>query len=78
MEFVDIHGHYAWGIDDGIRNLDEARAALQNASKVGVRVIAATPHVISGTHFEMLLHLMSLVEHTLKKISNTLKNVSTN
>lgn len=52
MEFVDIHGHYAWGIDDGIRNLDEARVALQNASKVGVRVIAATPHVISGTHFE--------------------------
>ena len=20
MEFVDIHGHYAWGIDDGIRD----------------------------------------------------------
>lgn len=52
MEFVDIHGHYAWGIDDGIRDLDEARAALQNASKIGVKVIAATPHVISGTHFE--------------------------
>ena len=37
MEFVDIHGHYAWDIDDGIRDLDEARAALKNASKVGVR-----------------------------------------
>lgn len=52
MEFVDIHGHYAWGIDDGIRDLDEARAALHNASNIGVKVIAATPHVISGTHFE--------------------------
>ena len=52
MEFVDIHGHYAWGIDDGIRDLEEAKAALKNASNIGVKVIAATPHVISGTHFE--------------------------
>jgi len=49
MEFVDIHGHYAWGIDDGIRDRDEAIKALKVAKDNGITEICATPHVVSGT-----------------------------
>ena len=25
MSFIDIHGHYAWNIDDGIPSYEDAR-----------------------------------------------------
>ncbi len=32
MEFIDIHSHYAWDIDDGIASLEDAKKALVKAS----------------------------------------------
>ncbi len=26
MEFIDIHSHYAWDIDDGIASLEDAKS----------------------------------------------------
>lgn len=49
MEFVDIHSHYAWGIDDGIANIEDAKIALSKAKKQGIKFIIATPHIIPGT-----------------------------
>ena len=49
MEFIDIHSHYAWDIDDGIANLEDAKKALIKASKQGIKQIIATPHIIPGT-----------------------------
>lgn len=31
MSFIDIHGHYAWNIDDGIPSYEDARKALELA-----------------------------------------------
>ena len=28
MSFIDIHGHYAWNIDDGMPSYEDARKAL--------------------------------------------------
>ena len=50
MQFVDIHGHYAWDIDDGIRSKQEAAEALSIARDNGIVGIIATPHVVPGTH----------------------------
>lgn len=48
MSFIDIHGHYAWGVDDGIPHREEALKALGIAQKEGIKMIVATPHFTSG------------------------------
>lgn len=48
MNFIDIHGHYAWGIDDGIKTYEEASKALHMAKEQGITSIVATPHFVSG------------------------------
>ena len=29
MAFIDIHGHYAWDIDDGMPSLEDAKKAKE-------------------------------------------------
>jgi len=48
MTFTDIHGHYAWDVDDGISGKDEARKALLAAKAQDINTIIATPHFTSG------------------------------
>ncbi len=46
--FVDIHHHLVWGVDDGAGTIEDSRALLIKSAEQGVRVIIATPHVLSG------------------------------
>ena len=39
MELIDIHSHYAWDIDDGIANLDDAKKALTKAKNQNIKRI---------------------------------------
>lgn len=64
MQFIDIHGHYAWGIDDGIANQDEAIKALKLAKENNISSIVATPHVVPGTHNE------TDIQHFKKRIND--------
>lgn len=48
MEFIDIHNHFAWDIDDGMESKEQAELALKKAYEDGVRAIVATPHFIPG------------------------------
>lgn len=50
MQFIDIHGHYAWDVDDGISTKEEALVALDIASQNNIIAIVATPHIIPGAH----------------------------
>ncbi len=50
MKFIDIHGHYAWGIDDGVSSEEEAKETLKKAKENNVVALVATPHIFSGTH----------------------------
>ena len=52
MQFIDIHGHYAWDIDDGIPTKDDAIKALKIAKENNITALVATPHVVPGTHNE--------------------------
>jgi protein-tyrosine phosphatase len=42
---IDLHNHLVPGVDDGARDLDDARSALERMQAQGVRVIATTPHL---------------------------------
>lgn len=46
MQFIDIHGHYAWDIDDGIPSLEDAKIVLELARQNNIITIVATPHII--------------------------------
>lgn len=46
---VDIHCHVLPDIDDGPRRIENSLSMLRNASKTGVEMIVATPHLIENT-----------------------------
>ena len=50
MQFIDIHGHYAWNIDDGMPSKDDAYQALSLARSNNIQTIVATPHIVPGSH----------------------------
>lgn len=41
---IDIHSHLIYGMDDGAPNLEESVKMLEQAKKLGIRTILATPH----------------------------------
>ncbi len=47
---LDVHCHILPGVDDGSRNLEESRAMLAEAARVGITSIVCTPHC-RGSHF---------------------------
>lgn len=51
MNFIDIHGHYAWQIDDGIQSVEECKQALEIAKKNNIQTIIATPHLVGEVHY---------------------------
>lgn len=59
MKYIDLHGHYAWNIDDGIRSKDEAIEAISLAKQQGIIEIVATPHIecknINEKQFQKIL-----------------------
>lgn len=52
MEFVDIHNHFTWDVDDGMDTKEHAVKALQNAKHDGIGKLIATPHFIPGVQNE--------------------------
>jgi len=59
LKYIDLHGHYAWNIDDGIRSKEEAIEALTLAKQQGITEIVATPHIesknISENQYQKIL-----------------------
>jgi protein-tyrosine phosphatase len=47
---IDLHSHILPGIDDGAPNLETALAMAQMAVDDGIRVMAATPHIMPGLY----------------------------
>ena len=52
MQFIDIHNHCTWGIDDGIQTLEECKELFEQAKEDGITSIIATPHFIPGRQVE--------------------------
>lgn len=52
--FIDIHNHGAWGIDDGIKQKEDTIELLRQANQDGIQAIIATPHVIAGQNDDLI------------------------
>ena len=48
---IDIHTHILPGVDDGVKNDQEAIEFARMAREDGVRTIVATPHCKEGFYF---------------------------
>lgn len=65
---IDIHSHILPGIDDGASSLEESLAMARIAVDDGIRVMVATPHVITGLYpntREMILAAMGKLQRVL-------------
>jgi len=50
ISFYDIHCHVLPGLDDGPGTIEESLRMLEIAREDGIKVIAATPHMMDGVH----------------------------
>lgn len=71
MQYIDIHGHYAWNVDDGIETRKDAIEALKIAKDEHIEAVVATPHVISGRHTKEDLRNIKQRINELKKEAKT-------
>jgi len=63
VNFVDLHHHLIWGLDDGPSDREGMIAMLRAAEADGTSVLAATPHVFrSGMDFDLRLYRERLEE----------------
>ena len=46
MGMTDVHAHLLPGVDDGVKNLEEAQVVIKFLEQIGVRKIILTPHVM--------------------------------
>ena len=59
--FVDIHHHLIYGLDDGAQTFEDTKAMLKTAYKNGVKTIAATTHVMPGIErFDLMAYKVRL------------------
>lgn len=45
-QYIDLHSHITWGIDDGFPTKEDSEKALKEASQNGIKAICSTPHFI--------------------------------
>jgi tyrosine-protein phosphatase YwqE len=46
---VDSHSHILFGVDDGVKTLEESLAVLEYEESLGVRELWCTPHIMEDT-----------------------------
>ena len=49
QQFVDIHSHYLFGLDDGAETLDQTLRMLEQAADLNITHLLATPHATELT-----------------------------
>jgi protein-tyrosine phosphatase len=64
LDFVDIHSHILYGLDDGAKDAATSRAMLEMAAAAGTVDLVATPHANSKYRFDP-----ELVEQRITELS---------
>jgi protein-tyrosine phosphatase len=62
VEFVDIHSHVLYGLDDGAKTLEESVRMLELARESGTTDIVATPHANGQYSFNPELNAQRIAE----------------
>ena len=65
--YIDIHNHILYGIDDGSKSLEESIEILKQHKEMGFKDIVVTPHYIENSNY-----VTNNKEK--EKLLNTLKN----
>ena len=52
MDYVDIHSHVLYGLDDGAKTLEDSVQMLEMAKRTGTRAIVASPHANTRYPFD--------------------------
>jgi protein-tyrosine phosphatase len=52
MDYVDIHSHVLYGLDDGAKTREESVQMLELAKRTGTRAIVASPHANTRYPFD--------------------------
>lgn len=63
---IDIHSHILPGLDDGAGSLEESLAMARCATADGIRMMVATPHVITGLYPNSRETILAAVEQLRK------------
>ena len=50
--YVDIHSHILYGIDDGSKSLEESIEIIKQHIEMGFKDIILTPHYIENSKYE--------------------------
>lgn len=48
---IDLHSHVLYGIDDGAKTIEESVSLLKKMKSIGIEVVVATPHYMTGTSY---------------------------
>jgi len=67
---ADMHSHLLPGIDDGLQDLQQTVAFIEELQKIGYRKLICTPHIISDLYpnsADTILPRLALVRSALKK-----------
>ena len=67
---IDIHSHILPGLDDGAGSMEEALAMARCAAADGIRIMVATPHVITGLYAnsrEVILEAVEQIQSVLEE-----------
>lgn len=51
--YIDVHSHVLYGIDDGSKNIDESIKILKQYQEMGFKNIIVTPHYIEETTYNI-------------------------
>ncbi len=57
--FIDLHSHYVFGLDDGAQDLQESLAMIEQAARLNIEVLLATPHATDLTDDRFSEQLMA-------------------
>lgn len=49
-EFTDIHSHLLPDIDDGAKDMENAKELIDGLKKIGIKQFITTPHIIKNLH----------------------------
>lgn len=71
MNFIDIHNHTAWEIDDGMPSKEDAIQSLEQAKKDGITAMISTPHFVPGTQKDAEIHMINERIQELKELANS-------
>ena len=58
-QFIDIHSHFVFGVDDGAYDLNASMAMLEQAASLNFKILLATPHATELTDDEFNLQLLN-------------------